>query len=285
MPAGVRKPKQKPSVENTVGNIATAIIAKLRNRTFHDFPSLETAVRRALREYNDQPFEKRTGSRTEVHKDEIQYLRPLPKLPYEIATVINGRKVYPNFHIQLNKNWYSVPYTYRGMQVDVRYTEKIVAIYYDHQRIASHPKFPEYVTNRYSTRKEDMPDEFTKPEMNDERIRSWASTIGPNTLEVINRIFRGVQIKEQGYNAALSVLNLSKHYPNDRFENACQIALGNAASPRYRYLKAILSSNQDLILRDRQVNALPKENQNAADAEGAYVRGAEYYGGGDANDQ
>ena len=285
MPAGVRKPKQKPSVENTVGNIATAIIAKLRNRTFHDFPSLETAVRRALREYNDQPFEKRTGSRTEVHKDEIQYLRPLPKLPYEIATVINGRKVYPNFHIQLNKNWYSVPYTYRGMQVDVRYTEKIVAIYYDHQRIASHPKFPEYVTNRYSTRKEDMPDEFTKPEMNDERIRSWASTIGPNTLEVINRIFRGVQIKEQGYNAALSVLNLSKHYPNDRFENACQIALGNAASPRYRYLKAILSSNQDLILRDRQVNALPKENQNATDAEGAYVRGAEYYGGGDANDQ
>ena len=82
-------------------------------------------------------------------------------------------------------------------------------------------KFPEYVTNRYSTRKEDMPDEFTKPEMNDERIRSWASTIGPNTLEVIDRIFRGVQIKEQGYNAALSVLNLSKHYPNDRFENAC----------------------------------------------------------------
>ena len=130
-----------------------------------------------------------------------------------------------------------------------------------------------------------MPDEFTKPEMNDERIRSWASTIGPNTLEVIDRIFRGVQIKEQGYNAALSVLNLSKHYPNDRFENACQIALGNAASPRYRYLKAILSSNQDLILRDRQVNALPKENQNATDAEGAYVRGAEYYGGGDANDQ
>ena len=89
-------------METTVGNIATAIIAKLRNRTFHDFPSLETAVRRALREYNDQPFEKRTGSRTEVHKDEIQYLRPLPKLPYEIATVINGRKVYPNFHIQLN---------------------------------------------------------------------------------------------------------------------------------------------------------------------------------------
>ncbi|MBQ1472904.1 MAG: IS21 family transposase, partial [Lachnospiraceae bacterium] len=112
MPAGVRKPKQKPSVENTVGNIATAIIAKLRNKTFHDFPSLAIAVKRALEAYNNAPFEKRAGSRTEVHKDEVQYLRPLPKYPYEVATIVHGRKVYPNFHIQLNKNWYSVPYTY-----------------------------------------------------------------------------------------------------------------------------------------------------------------------------
>ena len=34
MPAGVNKPKHKPSVESTVGKIATAIIAKLRNKTF-----------------------------------------------------------------------------------------------------------------------------------------------------------------------------------------------------------------------------------------------------------
>jgi hypothetical protein len=285
MPAGVRKPKQKASAEGTVGNIATDIIAKLRNVTFHDFPTLKEAVARELKAYNAKPFEKRPYSRVEVLAEEQEYLRPLPAMPYEIATMVYDRKVYPSCHISLKKNWYSVPYMYRGKHVDVRYTESIVEIYHDHQRIASHPKFPDYVVNKYSTNPADMPDEFNKPEMNDERIRSWASTIGPNTLEVIDRIFRGVQIKEQGYNAALSVLNLSKHYPNDRFENACQIALGNAASPRYRYLKAILSSNQDLILRDRQVNALPKENQNAADAEGAYVRGAEYYGGGDANDQ
>ena len=34
MPTGVRKPKQKASVEGTVGKIATAIIAKLRNEEF-----------------------------------------------------------------------------------------------------------------------------------------------------------------------------------------------------------------------------------------------------------
>ena len=102
---------------------------------------------------------------------------------------------------------------------------------------------------------------------------------------MINRIFRGVQIKEQGYNATLSVLKLSQHYPNDRFEDACQIALGNASSPRYKYLKAILSGNQDLVLRDRRAKAMPKENQETDDADDAYVRGAEYYGGGASDDQ
>lgn len=147
---------------------------------------------------------------------------------------------------------------YRGEYVDIRYTENVVEIYHNHQRIASHPKFPDYVTNQYATNKDDMPDYFNQPEMNKERLCSWASTIGENTLEVINRIFGSVQIKEQGYNAALSVLNLSKHYSSERFEDACQIALTNTATPRYRYIKAILSSNQDLVLRDRKMRLSKK---------------------------
>lgn len=37
---------------------------------------------------------------------------------------------------------------YRGEYVDIRYTENVVEIYHNHQRIASHPKFPDYVTNQ-----------------------------------------------------------------------------------------------------------------------------------------
>ncbi len=51
MPAGVRKPKQKASVEGTVGNIATAIIAKLRNEIFYSFPDLIAAVAKKLYEF------------------------------------------------------------------------------------------------------------------------------------------------------------------------------------------------------------------------------------------
>lgn len=35
MPAQVRKPKQKAAVEEAVGKLATAVIASLRNETFH----------------------------------------------------------------------------------------------------------------------------------------------------------------------------------------------------------------------------------------------------------
>ena len=279
MPAGVRKPKQKPGAEGTVGNIATAIIAKLRNRTFRNFPSLEEAVKKALAAYNAAPFEKRAGSRLEVWKEEKAYLRALPTVPYEIASWEYHRKVYPNCHATLNKNYYSVPYTYRGKYVDIRYTEKLVEIYYDHQRVASHPIFPAYVENRYRTEPTHMPDYFNEPEMNDTRMLSWAATIGPYTNDVIARVFRSVQIKEQGYNAALAILRLSKGYPKDRFEAACRIALGQASSPRYRLIQAILINNQDLIRRDQE--AIPKENSQATEESGAFIRGAAYYGGGD----
>lgn len=130
-----------------------------------------------------------------------------------------------------------------------------------------------------------MPDEFNKPEMNDERMLSWVSTIGPNTREVIERVFRSVQIKEQGYNSALSILNLSKHYPNSCFEDACRIALNNTTSPRYKYLKALLSNNQDILERERASKQQSQENHSIAEGQGAYVRGAGYYGGGDHHDK
>ena len=78
MPAAVKKPKQKPSVENTVGNIATAVIAALRHRTFYDMPSLQRAVKEAVQRYNTAPFQKRSGSRSLVYQEEKSYLRPLP---------------------------------------------------------------------------------------------------------------------------------------------------------------------------------------------------------------
>lgn len=82
----------------------------------------------------------------------------------------------------------------------------------------------------------------------DTRIRNWAASIGPNTSEVIERIFRSVQVKEQGYNPCLAILKLSKTYTEDRLERAAELTLKRGArSPRYYHLSSILSAGQDIV--------------------------------------
>ncbi len=75
MPAGVRKPKQKPSVEGTVGKIATAIIARCRNDVYYSFSELKKGVVDKLYKFNHEAFQKREGSRYEVLQEEREFLR------------------------------------------------------------------------------------------------------------------------------------------------------------------------------------------------------------------
>lgn len=110
-----------------------------------------------------------------------------------------------------------------------------------------------------------MPEKSTNPNWNTERIQEWASKIGPNTLEVINRTISSVKIKEQSYNSALAVLRLAKMYTNERLENACKYALAQFSIPRYKHINAILKNMQDV-----NEKIIPSED-------GGYVRGEEYY--------
>ena len=157
MPAQVRKPKQKASVEGTVGKIASAIIAKLRNTRFISLSHMEGEVFKALKEFNDTPFQKREGSRTEVFMNcEKEMLRKLPAIPYEICTWLYDYKVSLDVHVSFKTNKYSVPYQYVGKKVDIKVNSNSLEIFYDHSRIAIHPRFPDYMRYKYSTIKNHM---------------------------------------------------------------------------------------------------------------------------------
>lgn len=272
MPAGVKKPKQKPSVEGSVGKIATAIIAKLRNEVFYSFPDLKAAVSKKLYEFNHENFQKREGSRYDSYQDEKEYLHSLPDIPYEIATWIYGRVVNLDFHVVFEKNRYSCPYQYVRKTVDLRVTDTTVEIYYKDNRISTHSRFHSGRKNQYSTHLEDMPEKFKVTPWDDIRIKNWASAIGPYTAQAVNRIFDGVSIKEQGYNPSLAVLRLSKTYSEARLEMACEFAITKGIKkPRYHHLKSILAANQDKIY-------LETKNANGPDDDSmGYLRGSDYY--------
>lgn len=273
MPAPVRKPKGKASVESAVGKIATAIIASLRNQQFFSLNELKQAIDIKLNDYNDRPFQKRTGSRTEVfEKEEAPSLRKLPSVPYEIADWVYGRKVNLDCHIQYKNNYYSCPYQYVRKSVNLKITKHSLEVYHQDQRIATHKKMSDYRKYQWSTQPEHLPDQFHRPEWDDVRLIQWAESVGPSTHEVIKRVFKSVKIKEQGYRSALSILQLTKKHSKESVESACELALTKVYSPRYKQLKTILSSD---ILNQQKDSTKNKLDQ----ASHGYVRGASYYGG------
>lgn len=80
LPGRPRKPKDRPSVENTVWSIATWVIAALRHQEFATLPELKAAIYAQVTLFNNAPFQKRQGSRQSVFESEERLLlRPLPQ--------------------------------------------------------------------------------------------------------------------------------------------------------------------------------------------------------------
>lgn len=147
---------------------------------FTDMAALRAAVARRVAEHNDAPFAKREGSRREVFEEvERPLLRPLPAEPFEVCEWVYGRKVQANCHVAYARNYYSVSHLLVGSTVDLRVTEGKVEVFSGGERVATHPRFPSYARNRYSTRGSDMPEGRAWSDWDTPRIRAWASRVGP----------------------------------------------------------------------------------------------------------
>ena len=86
VPARVRHPKDKASVEGNVGKISSWITAALRNEEFFSLAELNEAIRERLESFNTRPFQKKECSRREIFEgEERPLLKPLPATPFEVA--------------------------------------------------------------------------------------------------------------------------------------------------------------------------------------------------------
>lgn len=86
LPARVRRPKDKPNVEGSVGKISTWITAALRNEQFFSLAELNSAIQDRVRSYNAHLFQKKECSRLSLFLgEEKPLLAPLPATPFELA--------------------------------------------------------------------------------------------------------------------------------------------------------------------------------------------------------
>lgn len=243
MPARVRKPKDKAKVEAAVGLATRWILAVLRNRTFFSLAEARTAVRELLDLLNDRPFQKIPGSRRSLYEIvDRPFLKPLPTVPYEFAQ-FKKASVHIDYHVEYDKNFYSVPYQFRGEIVEVRATSTTVEIFRKGKRIASHPRsIGNHKAITLAAHRPKSHQQFG--EWSPDRILEWANKIGPCVERVMDSIMSRHEFPEQGYRSCMGILRLSKKFGDARLEAACNRALAIRGFS-YKSIKSILDSNLD----------------------------------------
>jgi len=243
LPARPRKPRDKAKVENAVGIVERWILAALRHRTFFAVADLNEAIEELLERLNHRRFRKREGTRTSLF---MEIDRPaLQPLPAERYTMAEWKTVRANidYHVEIDRHYYSVPYQLAGQQLEARYTASTVELFQDGKRVASHARSS--VPYRHTAVPEHMPKSHQAHlQWTPSRLIHWGESVGTATAEVIRTILAGKPHPEMGYRACLGILRLAKTYSNERLEAASQRALQLQACS-YSSLRSILKRSLD----------------------------------------
>lgn len=268
IPARPCKPRDKAKVEAAVLGVERWLMAPLRNRTFFSLNELNQALREQLEAYNNKPFQKLEGSRKSLFVElDKPALKPLPQTRYEFAEW-KLATVNIDYHVEVDKHRYSVPYQLVHKKVDVRSTQTTVEIFFKGKRVASHKRNPH--KGRFSTITEHMPKKHREyAEWTPERLIRWASKTGEHTAALIEKILESRPHPQQGFGACMGIMRLSKPYGQERLEAACKRALA-IKSFGYKSVESILKHGLDQ-------KPLPKEQPELPAIEHKNVRGPEYY--------
>jgi transposase len=266
LPTRARKPRDKGKVEGAVLIVERWILARLRNRRFFSLAELNAAIAVLLKDLNSRPMRHAGKSRWQLF-DEIERaaLAPLPDAPFEYAEWKTA-KVHPDYHVEVDRTFYSVPHRLIGRRVDVRLTHRTVEIFYDHQRVASHVRRSQ--RSGHVTVNEHMPKAHQRyANVRPATLIRMAAAIGVNAAILVERMMRERPHPEQGYRSAMGILALARRYERERLEAACERALSiNAIS--YTSVSAILKSGLDRTRPVEPVKATPAH---------ANIRGGAYY--------
>jgi transposase len=267
LPARAKKARDKAKVENGVLQAQRRILASLRDRTLFSLAELNEAIVEETKKLNERPMTGINKSRYDLFVEiDKPALRPLPETRYTI-TAWKKAKVHIDYHVDVAKTYYSVPYTLIGQQVDISYTSSVIEIYHRGARVASHMRVNK--PGAFVTDKLHMPHSHRQYlEWTPERIKSWGEKIGPHTRMLMEAIMEHREHPEHGYRSCLGLIRLSKLYPPERVEQACRRALDLQAY-NYKSVKSLLERGLEKMSPEVKQKIIPLHSN---------VRGNRYYG-------
>lgn len=269
VPARAGKPKDKAADENMVGLVSRRIIAALRNRQFFSLYEINQAISDELMKLINKPFQKRQGNRqTAFEKIDKPCLQPLPTTKYEYSEWKES-KVQFNYHIEYDRFFYSVHYSYVNRPCSVRATTRMVEVYIGIERIAAYPRNYNSL-KRYITLPEHMPEEHKAVSgWSSERFMSWAEKIGPHTRELIKRVLESREYPTQTYRACMGIMRFGKSYSAEMMERVSREAL-DKNTYSFKYFSILLKQTVTHVSKADAEKIIPHDN----------VRGSSAYAGG-----
>jgi transposase len=267
VPARGGKPKDKAKVENSVLLAQRWILAVLRNRTFFSLAELNTAIRELLPILNARPMQKLNISRRELFEQlDRPAMNALPATRYEIARW-KLCTVNIDYHVEVDKNFYSVPFQLLREKVEVRVAGATIEVFFKSKRLASHVRL--FGRGQYTTSTEHMPQSHrAHAEWTPSRLIDWAKKTGPAAGQVVAEILKSRPHPEQGYRACLGIMRLGRSHGPERLEAACIRAL-LLSSATYRTIRNILQAGTDRLPIEDEATPLAPQHEN--------VRGPAYY--------
>ena len=238
LPARVRKPRDKAKVEVAVQGIERWILAPLRHATFFSLAELNAALWAQLEAYNDRPLSREAGSRRSRFLElDRPALRPLPAQRYQLATWKKA-KVHLDYHVEVERRYYSVPYRLIGKTVDLRLTRHMVEVFYRGQAVATHLR--QDGQRRFITDPGHRPDRHRAViELNHERLLERAEAIGPATAAVLREQAHRRTHPDEALRASLGILRLAHDFSSSALEAACTRAV-ELKTYSYRAVRALI---------------------------------------------
>ncbi len=243
VPARPYKPRDKAKAEVGVQVVQRYILARLRNQTFFSLEQLNASIWTSLNDLNNRVMRHLGFSRRQLFDEmERPALRALPTTPYVYAEWRRCR-VGIDYHIEVEKHLYSVPHTLLRQEVEARLTAGTVEVFYRNKRVAAHVRTPG--RGRPTTVPDHMPSSHQRyADWNIERFQRDAAAIGPATAAMVGVILAAKPHPEQGFRAAIGIINLVKRFDRTRVEAACHRGIDIGARS-YTAIVSILKGNLD----------------------------------------
>ena len=149
----------------------------------------------------------------------------------------------PDWRVQFEKAFYSVPYAFIGRKVLVMGDSKIVRIFYDHKEVTCHARATRLWV--YNCKAEHAPPNVEKYlNVSTRGLRIWAARLGPSVEAVTREILADKVV--DGIRPVRGLLGFSQKYSPKRLEAACKRALAYA-TPTYMGVKRILVNELDRL--------------------------------------